>query len=945
MFCYQPDYKKPTAPVNKALFDQLVDSEQTRWLTERHRELRAALPAIKEGDTALLGRWTADEAFQMYCIREETSTEKKGIKTRGQLFKAMTEEQRLQDYCDHMKCSLPYCIFIGTYESWEKEFENKRTKKKWTVEGTWRSQEHVHLNGLVVADYDHLDGDVRQIYEEAVDRLSHEDYRRIVLAYVTPSGHGLKLVFTADPALGNLIDNQLDFSAKLGLKLDESCKDASRGAFLTTRDDILFIDEERLFDYHDPAFGEKWDKEYHKGKSQPTRKDTGRGTKGCGTKDTKSSGDCGSAPANALHSTTRSESMTGSGEGAACGVGSSTPSTPSTGSGTEGSGTEGSGTEGSGNEELFRDPALTYHGVPYYKIVDAWLNGATIEPGDRHRTSLRLADQLRYITDNDPVLIETILRQTPFVDEIVKERNEDVAGTVESARKYQMYKNIPQQMREALEQVGIQLTTLNSPLTLNSKLSTLNSPLTLNSQLSTLNSKSDIYQQLPFDQWAKDLTEFSEHYPCMKDLFANVHPYKLPAVWFSSAAMFGTLMTRTWYHFWYEPATVRRLNYSIFIIGDPGSGKNVIEKFYFKICDPMLKSDQIGIDAVNRYKEGRTERSTSTKAQKGEALKKPIVGIRVHPARTSTGEFIRHMMAAVEQVQGRNLNLHMFSFDAELDNVTKQNKGGDYKDREILEIKAFHNETDGQFYANSESVTAMFRVYWNFVYTGTPYALSRKVNQRNFGTGLCTRLAVIPLPDAGMAERHQATQPVDDEVLKAWAYKLDKVEGELPIEPLNDETYDWQSGHLEIAQFNQDKADRTLLKRIPYYGIGISLPFILMRHWDEWQEQKTLSIDDMDRRLCRLAMEIQYRCQHFFFGEMAQNYYEDQGKEFAQRQRTSRYQECFRKLPDEFKTEQFMDCFGCSQPAASKSIQRFINDGVVKKVKYGLYKKVVQGLH
>ena len=150
MFCYQPDYKKPTAPVSKALFDQLVDSEQTRWLTERHRELRAALPAIKEGDTALLGRWTADEAFQMYCIREETSTEKKGTKTRGQLFKAMTEEQRLQDYCDHMKCSLPYCIFIGTYESWEKEFENKRTKKKWTVEGTWRSQEHVHLNGLVV---------------------------------------------------------------------------------------------------------------------------------------------------------------------------------------------------------------------------------------------------------------------------------------------------------------------------------------------------------------------------------------------------------------------------------------------------------------------------------------------------------------------------------------------------------------------------------------------------------------------------------------------------------------------------------------------------------------------------------------------------------------------------------------------------------------------------
>lgn len=430
----------------------------------------------------------------------------------------------------------------------------------------------------------------------------------------------------------------------------------------------------------------------------------------------------------------------------------------------------------------------------------------------------------------------------------------------------------------------------------------------------------------------------------MKTLFSNVHPFKIPAVLFSSAAMFGTLMTRTWYRFWYEPETLRRLNYSIFIIGDPGAGKNVVEKFYAKICDPMIQSDQVGIDAVNRYKEGRTERATSTKAQKAEALKKPVVGIRVHPARTATGEFIRHMMAAKEQVQGHELNLHMFSFDAELDNVTRQNKGGDYKDREILEIKAFHNETDGQMYANSESITAMFKVYWNFIYTGTPYALHRKVNQKNFGTGLSTRLAVIPLPDMGKAARHQEVNTDGDEELKTWAYRLDRVEGELPIEPLNDETYEWQSDRMDIAEFNNDKADRTLLKRIPYYGIGISLPYIVMRHWDEWQEKKTLTIDDTDRKLCRLAMEIQYRCQQFFFGEMAQNYFDDQTKEFVQRRRTTRYEECFRKLPDEFKTEQFMELFDCSRSSAFRALARFKDDGVIKSEKHGLYKKIVKAL-
>ena len=438
--------------------------------------------------------------------------------------------------------------------------------------------------------------------------------------------------------------------------------------------------------------------------------------------------------------------------------------------------------------------------------------------------------------------------------------------------------------------------------------------------------------------------EMAQHYPCMKELFVNVHPYKLPAVWFSSAALFGTLMTRAWYHFWYEPELIRRLNYSIFIIGDPGAGKNVIEKFYKKIADPMIQADSCLVDAVNRYKEGRTERTTSTKAQKGEALKRPVVGIRVHPARTATGEFIRHMNAAIETVEGRPLNLHMFSFDAELDNVTKQNKGGDWKDREILELKAFHNEEDGQMYANQESVTGMFNVFWNFIYTGTPYALHRKVNQRNFGTGMSTRLAVIPLPDKGLAKRHQQVDPNANETLREWAYRLDRVAGEIPIEPLNDETYDWQSSHLEIAEFNDDKADRTLLKRIPYYGIGISLPFILMRHWDEWQEQRTLTMDDKDKRLCRLAMEIQYKCQQFFFGEMAYNYFADQNKEFVVRRRTTRFDDCYRKLPDEFKTQQMMDSFQCSQLTASRNITRFLQDGIIERIAHGTYKKILQEL-
>ena len=863
MFCNQSRFDLPTAIVTASIFNQLVDSAQTRWLTREHRKLREALPSILEGDAELLAQWANDENFIKFCQGQEASRKKAaGGKTKGEVFKALTNEKKLQTYCDNLKKSLPFVIFIATY------IESASASGKL---GCWRKQAACRLNGLCVIDFDHIEGDCRAVWEGAYNKLSDEDKARILLVYITPSGHGLKVVFMADVAVGNLIDNQKDFSAKLGLNPDEACKDASRGAFLTTREDIILLDE-RIFTYENPAFGEKYNEQYHVGHSQPTD----------------------------LFTTTMTTKTTDAADG-------------------------GNNLAVGEDEKLSelsskKEPDLSYNGVPYVKIIEAWLDGKDLT-NKRHDTLVELANHLRYLCGKNAKKIEEVVMQLAWVQDLAAE-GENVSSTVASVIDFKYYERMPKKMREALEKVGA----------LEQKIS------------DAAGAADDIYAQLPLDKWAEELQEMAEFYPCMKELFLNAHPHKLPAILFSSAALFGTLMTRAYYHFWYEPEIIRRLNYCVFIIGDPGAGKNIVEKFYKKIADPMIQADQCLIDAVNRYKDGRTERTTSTKAQKGEALKRPVVGIRVHPARTATGEFIRHMQAAVENIQGHPMNLHMFSFDAELDNVTKNNKGGDWKDREILELKAFHNEEDGQMYANQESITGMFNVFWNFIYTGTPYALHRKVNQRNFGTGMSTRLAVIPLPDKGMAQRHQKVDPNSNEALRTWAYRLDKVEGEIPIEPLNDETYDWQSSHLEIAEFNGDKADRTLLKRIPYYGIGVSLPFILMRHWEEWQESKTLTMDDTDKRLCRLAMEIQYKCQQFFFGEMAFNYFADQNKEFVQRRRTGRYEECFRKLPDEFKTQQFMDGFGVSQSAAQRAITRLQQDQLIERVKYGVYRKVLQEL-
>ena len=465
-------------------------------------------------DEKLQEEWAKDEEFQKFCIEEPARLRKqKDGKKKAEAFEALPLAKKMQAYCDSLKKSLPFVIFVATYE------ETPSTKGQ--KMGAWRKQAACKLNGLCVIDFDHVtppglpqgEERLREIWNEAYNKLSDEDKARILFVYVTPSGHGLKVVFMADASIGNLIDNQIVFSLKLGLDPDEACKDASRGAFLTTNEDVILINEEKLINYENEEFGKKYNEEYHAGHSQPTI-----------DVDKVRSGIADMA------------SVEGAGENQQAVSG--------------------------GDGRNVRDvESLTYHGVPYSKIVAAWVGDKKIEQGDRHRTSLVLADHLRYITDNDPKLIEQILRETPFVKEIIEERNEDISTTVKSAQGYEFLKGIPKRMQLALKAAGAN--------------SIENGELKIENSAGADN---DVYAVLPLEEWAKELQEMAQYYPCMKELFLNVHPHKLPAVLFSSAALFGTLMTRAWYHFWYEPEIVRRLNYSIFIIGDPGAGKNVIRQ-------------------------------------------------------------------------------------------------------------------------------------------------------------------------------------------------------------------------------------------------------------------------------------------------------------------------------------------------------------------------------
>ena len=568
-----------------------------------------------------------------------------------------------------------------------------------------------------------------------------------------------------------------------------------------------------------------------------------------------------------------------------------------------------------------------YHGVPYSKIATALTNElGEPQTGDRHKTMMQMGNMLSVICDNNPQLLSTIMQGLPYVQSLIEERGlQEVERAMTYITENSTYIYPSAELKRALKVAGVKEPEKGS---------------------------NESLAQLPLAEWADKIEALMPYYPCLREICVGLPREVWPAALFVGAAFFGTLMTRCTYRYWFKPNEKKRLNYCVLIIGDPASGKSFAVRLDRLILAPIKNQSSKASDAVNKYKRETMARSTSTKAQDQDALQKPTEIDRYMIPRTANGVFIENMVNAKEIVNGEEMNLHMVTFDSELTNSTKMQKGGSWIDKTAMELKAFHNEEDGQKYANEKSYSGFFNVYWNYVYTGTPDSLTEKVNARTFGSGLATRLATIPMPEPTFDLESLMVQADDcteaDITISEWADKLNSRYGELPLDKLSQCTYDWTANRMKIAEFNnKDKADLMLIKRVGYYGMNIPAPFIDMRHWEEREQNGTYEVDDIDVSFCQLVLDIQYRCQHHFYGGLAYNYYDNQARDKAANYtcHTSRFAQCFKMLPEKFSRQQFAKTFDIANPdSCGKQIEGLIKEGAIKRLKRDSYEKKVVNL-
>ena len=545
-----------------------------------------------------------------------------------------------------------------------------------------------------------------------------------------------------------------------------------------------------------------------------------------------------------------------------------------------------------------RNASLSFKGVPYEEIIAEWWrqNGGEPQEGERNVKLYQLAVNLRAICDNNKSLLLQIMPRLGLSEE-------EVHSIVESACK-ETPKGVSKMMQTILKAKNLSLGPGPSD------------------RLAEENMNRWLWE------WGEQIEKLSENFPLLKDICKGLKRNQYPAALFVAGGLMMTLMTRCTYRFYHRPEELRRLNNSTLIIGDPASGKSFATRLFKLLAAPIVAADQIGKDAINAYRE-----QMRTKGANKEKPKKPKVVVRIHPARTSNAQFIQDMVNATAAVDGEPMQMHMLTFDTELDNTLSLQKGGAYIDKQALQLKAFHNEEDGQAYSNVDSVFQEFYVIWNFIYTGTPLALKKMVNEQNFGSGLATRLTCIPLPATNfqMMSREREVDLESDERLKAWAEKLDRMKGELSVQKIVDELYEWTARRMADAE-------EMLLKRCAYHGLNFSAPFIVMRHWDQMKQDGqfwcgSFETDETDWRLAELMTNIQYACQRHYFGALAEAYFDNKLKDASvnvmRRQKTL---EGFSRLPDEFTTEDVMRIYKLSSTGSARmKISRLQKDHIVEK--------------
>ena len=248
-FVYQDNmYWGSCEPCTASVFSTLVRNAVVKWKIDMRQAVRWA---VRTGQP--LDAFTHISDYQKWCIRQQSRPRA------GEQFSQKSTPEKLLQWVDALKDSLPDFVFavgeFGLVPRLDKEDNPRLDENGNPILYRRRKQENiVHLSGLFMSDYDHLPFPPQELFE-LIKKPGYPWKTRLV--HLTSSGEGLRLVSEIIPGAGNIADQQYLQAKELGMLnvkgttgkwvTDNSCINADKLSFCPRLEDILYIDEDRLF--------------------------------------------------------------------------------------------------------------------------------------------------------------------------------------------------------------------------------------------------------------------------------------------------------------------------------------------------------------------------------------------------------------------------------------------------------------------------------------------------------------------------------------------------------------------------------------------------------------------------------------------------------------------------------------------------------------------------
>ena len=173
--------------------------------------------------------------------------------------------------------------------------------------------------------------------------------------------------------------------------------------------------------------------------------------------------------------------------------------------------------------------------------------------------------------------------------------------------------------------------------------------------------------------------------------------------------------------------------------------------------------------------------------------------------------------------------------------------------------------------------------------------------------------------------------------MKKWGRKLDALHGEIKgLDKLVAHVYNLVAARAEEAASEDDQATLTMMMRMQDKVMALCIPQAIstQKSWEEFMQTMTVKITRQHLDFATLMFEVLSTCEEHLFGQMWQDFFDNEMRDSMPRITYDKTNEHFEELPTEFTTQNVMDIWGyTSNSTASTRIKGFVEDGKVRAVK------------